>query len=338
MKIALLGSKGTTLDLLHAVIAGRDFDIDLVVTLPEPIANRNRVAYYSGHELVEYCRAHGMPVHFVRSYDLKDRADVEFFREAAIDLLLVIGWERLLPAEVLLSLGRIACGMHGSSYGLPKGRGRSPLNWSILTEQNRFITYLFRYSPSVDDGSIIGFKVFDINPFDTIATLHLKNRIAMYHLLRTYVPLIAADKAVYWPQPPEQITFYPKRNPEDGLIDWTQRTLQVYNLIRAVAPPYPPAYCFHQGKTLYITEAYPFESTMFHSSIQPGTVVDISLSLGCFVVKTADGTLLVKKFEGVSVEEISVGDVLEGGSQAEILRQIAQRYHEGVTDEEKEIR
>jgi methionyl-tRNA formyltransferase len=337
MRIALLGCKGTTLDLLNSVVSRNSFGVDLVITLPRAVAERNHVAYYKGNEIADYCNQRGVSNHLVRSYDLKDIEDIRFFKEAEIDLLMVIGWERLIPDDVMGTLGKFACGMHGSAYGLPKGRGRSPLNWSIITGHRRFITYLFRYNPLIDDGDIIGFKVFDVNPFDTIATLHMKDRIAMYHLLEMYVPLIESDQVVFYPQPPGKTTFYPKRAPEDSGIDWFQKTRQVYNLVRAVAPPYPPAFCYHSGKKLYIFEAYPFESGMFHHSIEPGTIVDVSISLGNFVVKTLDGTLIVRSFSGVRIADLAVGDVLQGVSQNDILQQIRQRYPADVADDQKEI-
>lgn len=337
MKIALLGCKGTTLDLLYNVVSQQSFNVDLVITLPEPVAKKNNVAFYRAADIADYCGQTGIPLHIVRSYDLKDKEDGQFFEEARIDLLLVIGWERIVPDAILSRLGKFACGMHGSAYGLPKGRGRSPLNWSILTGHSRFITYLFKYNPQIDDGHIIGFKVFDINPFDTIATLHMKNRIAMHQLLTTYVPLIESGEVTFWSQPPEKITHYPKRTPADSGIDWSQKTTQIYDLVRAVAPPYPPAYCYHDGKQVYILEAYPFETGLFHHSIRPGTVVDLSIALQHFVVKTVDGSLIVKQFSGVPIGDLHVGGVLEGINQCEVLQRIRQRYPDSMPDDEKEI-
>lgn len=46
MKIALLGCKGTTLDLLNNIISENDFKIDLVVTLSQDSAQKNKVAFF----------------------------------------------------------------------------------------------------------------------------------------------------------------------------------------------------------------------------------------------------------------------------------------------------
>lgn len=337
MKTALLGCKGTTLDLLNDIVSQASIDIDQVVTLPESLAKRNGVAFYRGAELTSYCRAHEIPVHPVRSYNLKHAEDVRFFEEARIELLLVLGWERLIPDDVLGALGKFACGMHGSPYGLPKGRGRSPLNWSLIKGHSKFVTYLFRYNQAVDAGDVIGFKVFEINPFDNIASLHAKNRIAMHQLLKVYLPMIEAGTVQPWPQPPDQPSYYPKRTPEDGAIDWSRTTDEIYNLVRAISPPYPPAYSHHAETIVYVTEAYPFDQDLFDNHIEPGTVVDVSVALDQFVVKTGDGSLLVSQHDPSRSGDLKVGDHLEGTDHAGTLRQIMSRYPAGVADSEKEI-
>ena len=337
MKTALLGCKGTTLDLLNSVVSQGSLELDYVITLPKEVAEANRVAFYRGEDIATYCREHEIPTYVVESYNLKRAEDVWFFDNAGIDLLLVIGWERLIPPNVLGTLGKFACGMHGSPYGLPRGRGRSPLNWSIITGHNKFVTYLFRYNEATDAGNIIGFKVFDINSFDTIASLHAKNRIAMQQLLGTYMPLIESDEVAFWPQPPGKATYYPKRVPEDGVIDWNQDTNDIHNLVRAVSPPYPGAYCYHNESKLLILDACPFDSTLFDSGIEPGTVVDVSVALEQFAVKTADGTLLVKSFSPYSINDVQVGDRLRCADHNDVLQQIIGRYPPGVAEDAREI-
>ncbi len=211
------------------------------------------------------------------------------------------------------------------------------MNWAVLTGQSRFITYLFRYTPGIDDGDIIGFKVFDITAFDTIASLHAKNRIAMTQLLQAYAPLIERNEVCFAPQPPGEPTYYPKRSPEDGAIDWFQSTEAIYNLIRAVAPPYPGAFSSLAGRRVEIHAAQPFDQTLFGREVQPGTVVDIVGSLQQFVVKTADGSLLVTKFAGIGIEEISAGAVLISADQDDVLRRIKANYPDGVAPAQREI-
>ena len=81
--------------------------------------------------------------------------------------------------------------MHGSSKPLPHGRGRSPMNWSLVQNKDCFYTHLFRYRPGVDDGEIAAVQIFDITPFDTCLTLHYKNTLSMIGLLEKALPSLA---------------------------------------------------------------------------------------------------------------------------------------------------
>jgi UDP-4-amino-4-deoxy-L-arabinose formyltransferase/UDP-glucuronic acid dehydrogenase (UDP-4-keto-hexauronic acid decarboxylating) len=189
------------------------------------------------------------------------------------------------------------------------------MNWSIITGQERFTTCLFRYTPGMDDGDIIGSRVFEINAHDTIETLHRKNRIAMLQVLTESLPKIAAGEAAFTPQPTGEPSYYPKRTPQDGLIDWRASTRVVDRLIRAVAPPYPGAFAYLDGRRIGISAAQPFDSGLF-VDIAAGTIVDVSVASGTFVVKTVDGSLLVTQFDGITVADLLPGARLAGATAA----------------------
>ncbi len=314
LKIAILGSKGTTLDLIAGLHGTGTWPIGAVITLNAESAGRNQVAFFRGAEIAAYCGAAAIPCHQVRSYTLSDAADRAYFETERFDLLCVLGWERLIPDTVLRTLGRFACGMHGSAFGLPRGRGRSPMNWSIITGQTRFITSLFRYTPGMDDGDILGSRTFEINDHDTIETLHHKNRVAMLQVLTECLPKIASGEIVLTAQPGGMPTYYPKRAPEDGLIDWSASTRAIHRLVRAVAPPYPGAFAHLDGRRIDIMAAQPFDAALFGAGAAAGTIVDVSRAAGNFVVKTVDGSLLVTGFDGIAADELRVGMRLHGSA------------------------
>jgi len=314
LKVAILGSKGTTLDLIAGLHGSAAWPISAVITLNGASAARNQVAFFRGADIAAYCGDAGIRCHEARSYGLSDAADRGFFETERFDLLCVLGWERLVPEDVLRTLGKFACGMHGSAFGLPRGRGRSPMNWSIITGQTKFVTSLFRYTPGMDDGDIVASRVFEINAHDTIETLHQKNRIAMLQVLTECLPGIASGEIVLTPQPDGAPSYYPKRIPDDGLIDWTASTRAIHRLIRAVAPPYPGAFAHLDGRRLGILAAQPFDAGLFASDVAAGTIVDVSVAAARFVVKTVDGSLLVTEFDGVSADNLRVGMRLAGSA------------------------
>jgi methionyl-tRNA formyltransferase len=326
MNISLLGSKGTTYDLLNQFIESKTIKINSVFSLHPEVAKKNNVAYYFGEKIESICNGYEIDFLYLRNYSMKDKEELEKIKAHKIDLLLVIGWERIIPSELLESLNFFACGMHGSFFGLPKGRGRSPLNWSLINGYNKFITYLFKYDIHADNGPIIGFKVFDINVTDDIITLHQKNRIAMFQLVETYLPLIEKNEQQYFFQPPALATYYPKRKPEDGWIDWNKPVNEVYNLTRALKPPYPPSFFYYKQSKVEIHDAVPFDTGLYHHSIKPGTILDISLSTNSLVIKCSDSSLLIKNFSGIAINEFLLKDCILSSNSSEILESIKSRY------------
>ena len=334
LKLAILGSKGTTLDLIAGIAREAAWPISAVITLNAESAARNKVAFFRGQEIAAYCAEAGIRCHEARSYTLGDASDRGFFATERFDLLCVLGWERLIPPEIMQTLGKFACGMHGSAFGLPRGRGRSPMNWSIITGQTRYITYLFRFTPGVDDGDLLGSRVFEINAHDTIETLHQKNRIAMVQVLVECLPKIAAGELAVTPQPDGQPSYYPKRIAEDGWIDWRSSTASIDRLVRAVAPPYPGAFAFLDGRRVGILTAQPFDAGVFPASLAVGTIVDVSIARGSFVVKTVDGSLLVTEFDGIAAKDLRLGARLQG---ATATPDYAARYAKDIPRSQWEI-
>jgi methionyl-tRNA formyltransferase len=53
----------------------------------------------------------------------------------------------------------------------------------------------------------------------------------------------------------ERGSYFGARTPEDGRIDWRARAVDVHNLVRAVAPPYPGAFTDVAGERFVVARA-----------------------------------------------------------------------------------
>ncbi len=308
-RIGIAGCKHTTLELIDALLRAGHKPDQLITISPEEGA-RAEVAGYM--DLREPMRQRQIPVYTAQSYSLKNEADRAAIGPLKLDLLLVMGWQRLIPEWFLQSLSIGAFGMHGSSKTLPYGRGRSPLNWSLIQNKTAFFTHLFKYDPGVDSGQVAGVQVFEITPFDTALTLHHKNTLSMIQLVVRLLPDLLNGKAKLEPQPSEGATYYPKRSPEDGAIDWQDSTGDIYNLIRAVTKPFAGAFTFLDNapnQRLTIWRAIPFDNQIFNPPAEPGTILHI-FETGEFLVKTGSSNLLIQEFEGSSPKPADIGKQL----------------------------
>jgi methionyl-tRNA formyltransferase len=151
---------------------------------------------------------------------------------------------------------------------------------------------LFEIADSVDAGDIVDQQRISIGQDDNIsvvmervteAYLSLLER-NLYHLLNESAPRVPQDHA--------RATFTCKRLPEDNLIDWTQPSEHIYNLIRAVTAPYPGAYTYLEGKKLTIWAAKRVPDIPCYVGRVPGRVIEVLPDIGSIVL-TGDGALLL---------------------------------------------
>jgi methionyl-tRNA formyltransferase len=66
-------------------------------------------------------------------------------------------------------------------------------------------------------------------------------------MLAEVLPLIREGRAPRIPQDLTKGSYYGRRRPEDGRIDWSWPAVRIYNLVRAVTEPYPGAFGFLPG-------------------------------------------------------------------------------------------
>lgn len=216
-----------------------------------------------------------MPVHVPRKCSLKHPEDQAFFEEHSFDLLIQGGWQRLFPEPILATLSIGAVGVHGSADFLPKGRGRSPLNWSLIEGRRRFILQLFLMKAGADDGDVFAWQDFDILPFDDIQTLYDKNSLATREMLKTSLPGLLAGSLETYSQRGEP-SYYGKRTAEDGRIDWEEMDVwEIHNHIRAQTRPYPGACGNFMGGTFTIWKAQVFDTRLhFYRDRAYGEIVE----------------------------------------------------------------
>ena len=247
----------------------------------------------SGYTYVgDACEGLGLPFVPVERYALDDAEDRRRLLSLDMDLLLVLGWQRLLPDWLLQHCRVGAIGNHGSAYGIAGGRGRSPQNWALLLGERRFEISIFFLEPAVDSGRVIDTRSFDLTEHDDIRTSYRKAGRCVADMIVDNLKngRIAAreGRAQHGPA-----RYLPQRLPEDGEIDWRRTTRELHDFVRALTRPYPGAFSRFDGGTVSIWGAQPFSSE--RGSAEPGRVVE-RFESGELLVATGDGLLLVTDY------------------------------------------
>jgi len=291
-RLAVFGVKDTSeniVEFIHKNIR----PVDLVITISREVLNRNQVSGFKGLSVLT--EKYGIPVFEADSYFLTDEKTRKFMGENEFEIAISMGWQRLIPKDVLDKFQYGVYGFHGNCGYLPFGRGRSPLNWSIIQGDTRFNLNLFRYDENADSPNVFATEMFSLTVHDDIRTAQYKNMICSKNLIRKLLKAYEEKNIQIRQESKDFDSWYMKRTAADGKIDFRGRTRDIYNLIRGVAAPFPGAFAMCAGEKVTVWEAHPFDEMIDFSAYTPGEVVDVFD--GKPVVRTVDGSLLIDRYE-----------------------------------------
>lgn len=305
--VVVFGVKDTSENII-SFIHEKIMRVDLVITISPEVTKRNQVSGYKGLSFLT--EKYGIPVHEADSYFLTDDKTQNFMRENEFEIGICMGWQRLIPKSVLDCFKYGIFGFHGNAGYLPFGRGRSPLNWSMILGDTRFNLNMFKYDENADSPNIFATEMFSINPHDDIRTAQYKNMICSKNLIRKLLTAYQNGTITIRTESKDYDSWFNKRTAEDGKVDFKLRTRDIYNLIRGVAAPFPGAFAYvnnvEEENKIIIWKAQPFCEMIDFSRYAPGEVVDIFDNR--LVVRTVDGSILIDKYDAKT--EIKVGDLL----------------------------
>lgn len=275
-----------------------DIKVTHIVTISKEIAKKNKCddTWVSYEDI---SKEMNIPIYYCKSYSFKHVDDKKYFNINEFDILLLGGWQRLIPKEILKTIKICAIGQHGSSEFLPNGRGRSPLNWSIILGHKRLIWNIFKLEAGVDDGEIIDYQIFQITEEDTCKTLYYKVSTSVKYMLLRSIPKLL-DGSVDLIKQVGSPTYFDKRTPSDGEISWNNPIMDTNNLIRGITKPYPGAFTVYKGNKVMIWSAQIWDEVLdFYKDKEFGEVVEIFGK--DFVVKCYGGLLLVTEHNDMNL-------------------------------------
>lgn len=244
--------------------------------------------------LKNYCQKKQFDFFEIKNYNLSSSQDKRMLLNLEIDILLVLGWQRLIPSWLIEHCKIAAIGSHGSSDGISAGRGRSPLNWALLLGKTTFHTSIFKIDQGMDSGNIIDTSTVQFTQFDDIKTVYYKCNTIVANMIvknitNNHILLNKAIKQI------GEVRYLPQRLPEDGAIDWSRSSEKINNFIRALTHPYPGAFSSNETAKVIIWKAKEFHIDNIFEDFCCGEIIHKYFN-GDFIVKTGDSALLVEHY------------------------------------------
>jgi methionyl-tRNA formyltransferase len=241
--------------------------------------------------------ARGLPVFTPES--LKDPVWEQQIRDdLRPDLILSMYYRNMIPTRLLNLAPLGAFNMHGSF--LPRYRGRAPLNWAIIHGEDHTGVSLHVMVKEADAGDLVDQERVPIGPDEPVSAVLPRVREAAVLVLGRQLDALLAGRAPRTVQNHAQATYFGKRTPKDGLIDWNRSAREVFNLVRAITEPFPGAFTdvTRDGKTIRLLIWWAKPAELPGPQSAAGTVTGLQpLTIAC-----GKGALEVVASEWVNAE------------------------------------
>jgi len=229
--------------------------LQTLIELGAPVAALFTHADASDEEIwwrscAQLARHHHIPLYIDVAMDQRGLAQLAQFAPA---IIYSFNYRRLLPAPALALAPLGAFNLHLSK--LPAYRGRVPVNWVLINGERETGVTLHHMVARADAGDIVAQDSVAIGETDTALDLYRKLIPLGAGLVRAYHPSIAAGRAPRTRQDLSAGSYFGRRTPEDGKVDWRWPARRVYNMVRALTHPYPGAFCDWGGRRLWLWQA-----------------------------------------------------------------------------------
>jgi UDP-4-amino-4-deoxy-L-arabinose formyltransferase / UDP-glucuronic acid dehydrogenase (UDP-4-keto-hexauronic acid decarboxylating) len=255
----------------------------------------------------ELAAGHGIPIHYVDGADAELAAIVGEAKPAVIYSF----YYRYLIPESVLAMARLgAFNMHGSL--LPAYRGRAPVNWMLVNGEREAGVTLHQMVARADAGDIVGQRMVAIDDSDNALTLYRKLVPLGVELVDEMHPRIVAGNPPRRKMDISKGSYFGRRKPGDGRIDWRWPSRRIFNLVRAVTHPYPGAFCFAGGQKLLVWDARIGAEAGRRGA--PGEIVSEAAD-GALEIAAGEGSVIVRRAQFESGPEGRASEVLSGAAR-----------------------
>ena len=220
------------------------------------------------------------------------------FKKIEADLISTANYPLLLKKEFIEN--NLCVNTHYAL--LPKYRGIHPIQCALLNDEKEIGYTVHRVDEGMDSGPIFFQHRIHIREEDNVHTLteSMTNHFVL-SINRYFSEILAGLKPT--PQIDSDAVYCGKRKEDDGLIDWKMSSRFIFNLVRAICPPYyAGAFTFMNGTKFVITKANMANIKSYYHT--PGQVINISKEKG-FLVKTGDTAIWIERIKSLENENDS---------------------------------
>jgi len=281
-----------------------EFKNILIITEPDKPAGRKQILTPS---LVKVL-ANKYNLEIWQPDSIKTPEFIQQIKDQKPDIILIADYGKIIPLDVIKIPKYGSLNIHPSL--LPKYRGPSPIQNTILNNDQETGATLMLIDEEVDHGPIIKQAIYNIDKRRFTSEELLKElAILGAKLFVETLPLWMSGEIKAIPQDHSKAVFTKKIKKEDGLIDWSLGAEAIDARFRAYQP-WPGVYTYWRDQRLKIIDllASPLQPLPDHQDIGL-TYLDENKELS---VQCKEGAIIIKKLQMEGKKEMSAQEFLAG--------------------------
>lgn len=247
MKVVFMGTPDYAAETLKALIASEHTVVGVFAQPDKPVGRKQILTPPPVKTLAS---ENGIPV--FQPATLRDGAALKIIEELKPDIIVVVAYGKILPQEIL-SFPKYGC-INGHASLLPKYRGASPIQWSIVCgEKNTGVTVM-QMDAGMDTGDILLSEETEIKEGETAGELFERLApISARLILETLDDIINGD-IIPEKQNEAEASYAPILKKEMAQLDFKKSAEELECAVRGFNP-WPSAYIILEGKRIKVLKS-----------------------------------------------------------------------------------
>ena len=231
--------------------------------------------------------------------NVNSNSTFNIIKKKKLDIILSVSYDQIFKKKLINHCRLGIINFHAGN--LPYYRGRSPLNWAIINDENFFGITVHYVNEAIDQGDIILQQRFVIRDNDDFKSILAKVYKECPKMIIKSLELILANKVktVKQIKLSKKGSYYRKRVPGDEDINWSKKSREIYCFVRGLCRPGVMARTYINKKEIRINKV-DNKFVNLKKNILPGTILHVFKK--SFSVKTGDSSIRVKEWQGKAIK------------------------------------
>jgi methionyl-tRNA formyltransferase len=232
LTIVFMGTPPLAARILEILLSARRDELRVVGVVTRPDQPRGRGLGLESSEVGALAERYNIPA--LKPARIRTTEFLTELKSFAPDLLVIAGYGRILPNDVLAAARIMPVNVHTSL--LPKFRGASPVEGAILAGESESGVTIMRVTARMDAGPILLQRKIPLAPDDTQGSLKARLAELGGSALLEALTLLRRGELIETEQNENLATYTSPITKEHAIIDWEVDAVRIERMVRAYNP------------------------------------------------------------------------------------------------------